>query len=1033
MINEGVLFEQKTSAYAGVFSKINIYNRRERMSLNESKYFGNRFAYNPDILFNLKEQDAIGCMFRTIKAHLEEQMQSEIDAYKTYLINEGWMDKAGKALSSVKDKISAKLDAIANKFSAGIKLVTQLIKKGVNSVKEFMAAIGQLFAKFANLDEAIEKLGGFKKDESAEAENEGVVKVNDKFTDGLGDGRSSFFAKVATYVQEMMTKNSAAAKQMINEGFVDAIANNKWMQFIIGHRKGKQWGFWHTILVSLVGSLIIAFVIPPFLMMCGVSAPTIIFVCTCIRIVWSLRGLVKVLLNRYLNKKSGESYWKSWSLWICIFMATVPLAVFQIPEVKEFMNNMFRSLFEFLHIDKALDALEEWLDKIVKHFTGHHMMEVKDIPGEQKWIEDQVESIRHAGGNTTDLLQGAHADNAAYISKIGSEIANYEGGSEGVVELMKNVAKQGFKSSVKIDDFIVDTGLSADDPLSVLVDGNTFGNVSRSVMQKACEQASQEYGIESTLMNFSEDVARETSNGWYGTAYGIVFNANPTEENAALAKAYLERVAELVHVAKPHGDNVNVFGRVLNDIIKVGGHWEPGEVQHEFIHKLFDTTVACFGPVFWPWFNPKMFGEYQISLGSNASGRPAYTVVDVQQMSLDKVKEISPDNKALALLLKHMEDIQKQHKDDIKSAAEEEKKDNNGKISNKNKGFFKHEIKKYNDNNKVENKKICVFFVDRNYIGKDKDDKKVKKVQKHVPILGIDPNTMMCFDIAPWDKRARKQPYFMRGLMARLDFIPVAKNDNDVKEFIHNTLRTCMETAVKQCVSYSSASMYVKKTKDGYVPSDETTKDTRAFDCGNLTPQEICDVLNKKLDAYTLLDGKNADDMHMRIDKDGNLKKHAKESKKVIEKLRYVKNDDGTFTEDANGEYDFVDAKIIPFINRPDSEVYKELHDDKDVAELLFDDTEDGEDTTMNTNIFYDEDLNLKQFLYRPLKTFPREDKVKLAEGVNKYLKGKSKKEKKHAYDTIKSMIEIIWNNIRKNVRRALDLKKGKKAKKDEQ
>ena len=58
---------------------------------------------------------------------------------------------------------------------------------------------------------------------------------------------------------------------------------------------------------------------------------------------------------------------------------------------------------------------------------------------------------------------------------------------------------------------------------------------------------------------------------------------------------------------------------------------------------------------------------------------------------------------------------------------------------------------------------------------------------------------------------------------------------------------------------------------------------------------------------------------------------------------------------------------------------------------------------------------------------------MKLAEGVNKYLKGKSKKEKKHAYDTIKSMIEIIWNNIRKNVRKALDLKKGKKAKKDEQ
>ena len=69
-------------------------------------------------------------------------------------------------------------------------------------------------------------------------------------------------------------------------------------------------------------------------------------------------------------------------------------------------------------------------------------------------------------------------------------------------------------------------------------------------------------------------------------------------------------------------------------------------------------------------------------------------------------------------------------------------------------------------------------------------------------------------------------------------------------------------------------------------------------------------------------------------------------------------------------------------------------------------------DDNLDTSIITDTELNLKQFLYRPMQTFSKEDKVKLAESVNKYLKGAKKKEKMNAYNTIKSMIEIIWTNL---------------------
>jgi len=294
---------------------------------------------------------------------------------------------------------------------------------------------------------------------------------------------------------------------------------------------------------------------------------------------------------------------------------------------------------------------------------------------------------------------------------------------------------------------------------------------------------------------------------------------------------------------------------------------------------------------------------------------------------------------------------------------------------------------------------------------KNAEGKMTTTVLKNEPAVVFDINTMLCADIANWSRRRRNVPYLMKGLFSKLDFVPTKKNDNDTKQFIYDMLNTTLLTSAKQCLSFGTGSMYVTKStegdnKDKFVPIDTENANKRFFDLGNFTVQEFCDILNEDVEPYSFFAGKYGEQVSMRVDKKtGELKKSSKENQKVIEKKRYRK-EGNKFIEDKNGEYDYVDAKIIPFINRPSSAVWKELYDNKDIKDLIF------EDGKLNTDIFTDKTLNLKEFLYRPTQTFSRDDKVKLAESVNKYLKGKDKKEKMNAYNTFKSIVEIIWKHI---------------------
>lgn len=1010
VIDEGVMFEQNMYKYASIFNKVHVYNRRAKIAAmtESSKYFRSRFAYNPDIMFNIDEQEAIRDLFIQIRAHLYEQLENELSDAQKNAVMEGVWDNIKNGVQKGKNWVSAKYNEVSRKFESAIQRVNKILDSSITTVKEFIKAVGDLFLSLGNsLSEAIAKLGGFTKDDSAEAPNDGK-RAAEIFTNEIPDGQRTFFNHVVEYISDLTTDDPDKAKQLMNEGFIDKVANNKFLQYVIGHRKGKRWGWWHTILVSLVGSFIVSIVLPMVLYVFGLTGAVAGAICTAVAIVWQSRGLMKVLLNRYLNKKPGEKFFDFWTC-LGIFLAVVPTAVLKIPWVHEHIVDAIKTAFEALGLDQVVNNVEDWLAKIVEHFTGRNPTDAVST-SDGHWVKEQVESLRNSGDAHTELMGAGNAH--SYINDLfsgKSDLNKFTGDTGKLKDWMTQIADAHYHGSSDMLNNL--PKLSGEAPLTTVLDGNTFNHVSRKVLTDAIEKYAQEQGVHMELVNISNDALRDSTHNMAGTAFAIVMDGNATSENAAILNKVVQEVANDVTGKASAG--YHSFGTIVNTLIDNHTVWHDGVVNHTVVHSLFDTIAQCFNPMFLPWFDKAKWGEYMIRLGSNASGYPAFPVTEVRHMKLEDVAALDSTNKAIPLLIKHLEDVQQQHKQDMKDGLQQEKKENDGKFGSKAKKFFKHEVKKYNDNSNMAKKELMVIFVSGHYISRDKDGKRVRIELKNKPAVAFDMNTLMCADIAPWFKKRRNVPYFMKGLFSRLDFIPVKRDDNETKEFIHDMLNKTMLTGCKQCVSFGTGDMYIKKDGNNYVPTDDAHKDEKYFDIGNLTSQELCDVLNEKIEAYELLDGKYGDLISMRQDKNGKLVNKTRVNNRLIERKRYKKLPDGTFKEDKNGDYDFVDARIVPFISKPNTQVNKELKADKDVAEMLFD-----KDGNVDTELIDNKDLNLKQFLYRPAKTFGREDKLKLAEGINKYLKGHNKKEKLEAYNIAKRMIEIIWRNLYENIRR---------------
>lgn len=1100
-------------SFASVMNKVDLYNRREYTAMGHgsrmNEAFRARWKHNQDIYFNLEERKAVTDMFGIILKHIKEEYDAELSCYYTIMlneeciINEGFMDvfkkikdKTANVANKVKDEFKQgvkdvktwaedKIEKTKLKYQAAIEFINNLIKAGIKSVKSLITAIGNLLGKLADtISGALEKLGMFNDPDEGEEEAKADIKIDAAYEADIPEKQKSFFEHVVAYITTMSGTGKAetlmkesfdfdcdGTAQSINEGLIDTVANNKFIQFILCYGKDKKISWWKSLIISLVGSFIISVVLPVALTALGTSAGAISTICAAVAMVWQCKGILKILLNRYVNKKPGQKFFDfptTLSLVLCI----VPMALMKIPAVNQWLQDQFMKLME--HFKVVIEKVGEAFQKFFE------LIRLKS----PDWIVKTTENIKDVvvklGG--TVHFKGSIADQRSATANVLSEQGVEKSYVDNIINAMK--ACDGAKTSLGMHkDFnSFYSALGVNNRISAMTfdtskwGGNTqFANFIEGLMKSG--------KISGTLSNVCGQTLHDSSKGMAG-AFPILIGCTESDYNTIMAEAAKAGIKHGVLKYFPGKEAVGKVTELVTNISKPAIDW---------------LANLHFNPVFVPCLDSKKWGDYRISFGSEEAGFKAYKVSEVKEMKLKDVEALDSDNPAVQKLIMHLKDVQSKHKELIDAAEKRveevneskkskklhdvatdvdytedkpgqiipydkfivddpkklpdvwqehgvvvinksknlpatiDKKDlaeiENGGSNEEHEEFIDDEKEKFEKNGNIEDADVIVIFVDVPV--KDKNGK--KKILEKQPGVVIDMTTMMCADLAPFAKKRRKSPYFLKGLFGKLSFSPTTKNDNEMKAYIHHMLATTFETACKSCVANGTGNFYIiQDEKKKFVPMPSARGEM--FDLGNLTPAELCEVLNNIKEgkdnekAYELLSGKYTTDLT--FTKSG--KKRAIKSTNTRETAKYTINSNGEFVRDKNGQYDYVDVKVIPEICDKNGEIYKQFKENKKIKKLFF--KQDGEN--INVDMLVDPVLNIKKYLFRPETTFSSEDKDKFIKSIRKYKKEHEDTKwyqrvndffdsDSELYDAFKEAVEIIWDELgSKNIKDYISIRK---------
>ena len=1086
------ILEQYTGIDTAI-SKIVTYQKRELACINSSldENYRQMTHKNPDIYFYAEEREGVKNVFKAFipmvveamfndlaeaGVEFDESILNELDIRQE--LNESFKERFTKAYNHVTDaakKISNKVggaisdtkdfikdagekikdaskdvkNKIVEKYKSIIAFLTKIVEIGANTVKEFVAGIAKLFSKLADtVKEGLKKLGAFNDSADIEVAD---FKVDEKLIEGMADDKSekNFLSHVMAYVSVMMSNEKKKVSELIGEGLenvvfdfdtevltegniMDKIANNKFMQFILVYGKDKKISIWKSLLISLAGTLAISFGLPVILSICGAGAAATATICAAVRIIWSARGAVRVILNRYVNKQPGERLFDTKT---CLLLAICILP--QIPPFRDWAEALFKNLMHWLHLDKWIENLEEKLGELIEKLHGQN-------PSIEKITNVYEEEVLRAGGGRINF-QNVDQSRADFLAGTGAS-----GAERDALEKIMTCA-DGSKASVPMGKIVRKTLDALSDKLhhGFSFDSELPGQNAKYA--RAIENVMDKLGGGVTSGNIIGQELHGATNRIAG-AMGICYNCG-------------EDAIKLVNdeFVKLGGDlssmHISEFGHgVATEVVK---HTETITTS---VHWLFDTLTKAFSPIFIPFFDKKQFGKYKMRFASGTRGAAAYVVDRVETIDASKSDKLGQSNALDTLNTLHKnawDDVKKNH-DNILEPVEESKKSDEKKEG------------------KIEEPKYIVFYVRPNDDTKHESDKpteggEVKSKGDTFAGMVMDPLTMMCADVCDFNestrKRRRKNPYFIKGLFSKLSFKPLEKNDNEIKDYIRQTLGMAVNTFVNICVQYGKGKEYINVTEDKdkkkleYSLKDGVDGDKEMPELGNFSPNEILACIKDESDshkeAYKLLDGTYGSKVSIKKNrKDGTLTLSSRKDEDTIENVRYVKATkeekkeaedkaknwaftmngkkpsvpkyielpDGTIyrkatkqdreNKDGKELADWVDIKILPLLTsgekrgkKMDTSLKDELQKDETIKKVLYKSDDELNEKTIKV---------IKEFLYRPEKTFSRDDehdlKKKLEdEGVEGQKLGfwkKLVKDEEQLNDTIKRIIEIIWDYI---------------------
>ena len=1094
-INE---LHQYSDSISSVMDKLTFYVKRnialEGSNLNESA----KRAYRKDIKLNRDERIAAACIFNEMLKQYEENMQKELSVYEE-IINKGSLLKEGVEYDvdkffdnilneDIKDKIKSffkkskegvtnvaktvidgakdisvsgidvikakKDDLVAwakdakkdfeEQYTALKELITDIVKKGIDSVQKFIDKILDVFASIGdNLVDVVKKLGGLKMDKGEKPATIDLKDADGVYKNANGDAEKSFINNIILRVEAILSKDKDNATKLMTESYLEeSIVDNKFIAWLAGYKQdGTKMSWWKCILIGLCASLIV-WLLPKVLVLAGLSGALTAFIAGLVGMIWNGIGLLRLIYRRNKERKEGEKFFNTRTA--IFFTLSLVANVFSVATFLNTIGPLMREICNTMgwtggdDMSKFGEAIYGITRKISPKDCFHEgglsevSEEIKNIGGDFrgndliKSKEDVLNAVRE--------MPGATDANVDALEKFLSAPLDTKGTSAVYAALDK------FKDN-------------ADLPFVAVFDTSKWGG--SGPIRQAIEALKDQLPDSAVISTIGSETTKEASKGLYGFA-NYLTGVNQEQANMIFQKA-AEIAGKDMSTLILHTYGTGEIANVITTISTIEG--------------AFDVLApnVPFLPMVMPFFDDKKWGDYKIRFASATRGSAAYVVDKVEMIPDNKLAEIENGGKALDTL----RDLHKKAWDEFKSLKVEENKKNKKK-------------------KEIEEPQYVVFYIKPNESTGNENDKPKegeKKSNKEKSAIGIviDTLTMMCADVCNFNEsveiRRRPRPYFMKGLLSRISFRPTKERDNDTKDFIRTTLGQTMKTLVTQNVLYGMGKKYIDSTVDGkeaqfkiretILGSDKKVyPDKTVFELGNFTPKELIDILsdknkNNKI-AYDFLDGAFATKITIKQDKNGNIKASAIKDSSTIENVKYYRVSKTTYQESIDkwekevkewekegkvgkkpkkptfikGEdkeyykrlskkmatnpdfrrkkvYDFVDIRIVPLLKK--GPLYRELVDNSRFKKVLY-----KEDEENNVKLNKEVIAVLKPFLFRPEKTFAKDDEYQLTQLLkNQGVEGehlgwfkKLFKDEEQLHDTFKDIVEVIWDYLSENRRK---------------
>ena len=1094
-INE---LHQYSDSISSVMDKLTFYVKRnialEGSNLNESA----KRAYRKDIKLNRDERIAAACIFNEMLKQYEENMQKELSVYEE-IINKGSLLKEGVEYDvdkffdnilneDIKDKIKSffkkskegvtnvaktvidgakdisvsgidvikakKDDLVAwakdakkdfeEQYTALKELITDIVKKGIDSVQKFIDKILDVFASIGdNLVDVVKKLGGLKMDKGEKPATIDLKDADGVYKNANGDAEKSFINNIILRVEAILSKDKDNATKLMTESYLEeSIVDNKFIAWLAGYKQdGTKMSWWKCILIGLCASLIV-WLLPKVLVLAGLSGALTAFIAGLVGMIWNGIGLLRLIYRRNKERKEGEKFFNTRTA--IFFTLSLVANVFSVATFLNTIGPLMREICNTMgwtggdDMSKFGEAIYGITRKISPKDCFHEgglsevSEEIKNIGGDFrgndliKSKEDVLNAVRE--------MPGATDANVDALEKFLSAPLDAKGTSAVYAALDK------FKDN-------------ADLPFVAVFDTSKWGG--SGPIRQAIEALKDQLPDSAVISTIGSETTKEASKGLYGFA-NYLTGVNQEQANMIFQKA-AEIAGKDMSTLILHTYGTGEIANVITTISTIEG--------------AFDVLApnVPFLPMVMPFFDDKKWGDYKIRFASATRGSAAYVVDKVEMIPDSKLAQIENGGKALDTL----RDLHKKAWDEFKSLKVEESKKNKKK-------------------KEIEEPQYAVFYIKPNESTGNENDKPKegeKKSNNEKSAIGIviDTLTMMCADVCNFNEsveiRRRPRPYFMKGLLSRISFRPTKERDNDTKDFIRTTLGQTMKTLVTQNVLYGMGKKYIDSTVDGkkaqfkiretILGSDKKVyPDKTVFELGNFTPKELIDILsdknkNNKI-AYDFLDGAFATKITIRQDKNGNVKASAIKDSSTIENVKYYRVSKTTYQESIDkwekevkewekegkvgkkpkkptfikGEdkeyykrlskkmatnpdfrrkkvYDFVDIRIVPLLKK--GPLYKKLVDNSRFKKVLY-----KEDEENNVKLNKEVITVLKPFLFRPEKTFAKDDEYQLTQLLkNQGVEGehlgwfkKLFKDEEQLHDTFKDIVEVIWDYLSENRRK---------------